>query len=1037
MNARLLCSLCIAYLFSDRVTAYDVVPRWGQAAVAINNALFIHGGKTDQYNSYGYSSAPTSNDLLYLPLSAGFDSSSPPWQLLSNTSNSASLSQNPALSWHTLSAFNTSHILLFGGQPGPNSPTVIVGSADSAAILNVYNRLQPEWLSEPVFWANQPVRRIHHSTATAPSGNVFIIGGERADDSRNAFSGHYVFQPNEPSFTRLPSDNGPPDITGHASIIMPDGRLLVFGGYSQSLNQIFPLSTIWALDTTQTPPFWTSLSVSDSSLPAPRRAFAATLLANDNVLIHGGSDALLQNNLDDGWILDTSRTPMVWTRVDALSQLGARRDHFAISYGSQVFFCFGYSDDKPADASLQIYDVAQDTFASVFTPLSPSSTPTQPPPGPSQTSKSTNTHSSTGTHGAAHPTNTGVPDPENPSDGGHPDNDNDDEGDEGDGGNHTIAVAVGTTFGILGLLIVGLGAAYYVRQRRRQKGSESRFMALRGGDHDDDDSNSAHLEGDIPPAGGFSEKQSFGGRHGWNLGVLNSLGLAGVAGAATGTRSVRNIPERRDMLADEDTREFGEWYGGRRRDGTGGSSWSLRSILGGGVRMVSRAPSNASTLGGASWREKADPFSDGAALMRDEETSYIGATRPHSQRQSSQTSTRSYHDPFADPIQEEPLEHRWDDEDPDQTPKHPYLHPVPPQLPILRTILPISQGGHALSPLSERTSQNTLSLQDPAASVSSHTNSNNSPFNTSSSRLTSHSSSENPRSPGLFSSSMATSYTPTQPMRRSDSWWARFSRSSFLDRRTSDASRNSAGMLDIRDPNPPPRLVAIEESVHSTSPDRHSPKSQASTSSQPGASTSRKASRVQGAHNKSMSSVRTADTDAIERMAGTVDVVQLMRTRSQRTASTGTNLSIDTRPESWIQHRGEDGETTEYGDRDKLTTFTSPVDMTPGEPFNEQPQTLTEASTSTSYRPLPLPLVFSPTSPEKASPSSRSGAVAARIQAYERRQSQEQEVLSPTNTKQHEEQTKKRTHGTNYGLIPRPSLFVANPDHRMIPSGDS
>jgi hypothetical protein len=57
---------------------------------------------------------------------------------------------------------------------------------------------------------------------------------------------------------------------------------------------------------------------------------------------------------------------------------------------------------------------------------------------------------------------------------------------------------------------------------------------------------------------------------------------------------------------------------------------------------------------------------------------------------------------------------------------------------------------------------------------------------------------------------------------------------------------------------------------------------------------------------------------------------------------------------------------------------------------------------------------------------------------YERRMTFDQEVPNPTNTRKHEErQRKKGTNiGVDYGLVHRPSLFVANPDGRMTPSGD-
>ena len=310
--------------------------RWGQAVALLNRSLLIHGGKTDQFNSYSYTSAPNTNDLLYLPLTSSFLAASPPWVLVSNSTNSSS----PYLAWHTLSPSNLPNVLLFGGSPDPNSDTVIVSLADSADFLNVASPLQPVWSPKTTSWAGEPVRRMRHSTATASSSQVFIIGGEMADGSGNTLSDHYVFNPTVPSFTLLPP-NGPPDLYGHASIILSDGRLLVFGGYSTSQGTLLPFSTIWVLDTSQSNLAWSVIQTSTNSLPSPRIAFAAAPLNDGGILIHGGNDASLQANFADGWILSTSQSTMGWTQIKALSQLGARRDHFAAPQGDLVLFGFG------------------------------------------------------------------------------------------------------------------------------------------------------------------------------------------------------------------------------------------------------------------------------------------------------------------------------------------------------------------------------------------------------------------------------------------------------------------------------------------------------------------------------------------------------------------------------------------------------------------------------------------------------------------------------------------------------------------------
>ena len=299
--------------------------------------MFLYGGKTDQYNTFGYDSAPWNNDLLFLSLSTAFDPSAPPWQYVSGSQNASITSQGPTLAWHTLSAFNSSYALIFGGSAGPLS-VITLDNNDSAELLNVLNDMQPIFIPLPQGWAGEPQRRMRHATASI-NGSLYIIGGEAADGSGNLFSTHYLFIPSIPIFIELPTENAPPGIMGHAAVILPDGRLLVFGGISQ--GQLVPFTECWVLDTTQSNFMWIQASIDQSALPSPRSSFAYVLLDDGRVLIHGGTDAAFQSAFDDGWILDPSRSPMTWTLVPALSQLGGRKDHFAINAGGQVVFGCG------------------------------------------------------------------------------------------------------------------------------------------------------------------------------------------------------------------------------------------------------------------------------------------------------------------------------------------------------------------------------------------------------------------------------------------------------------------------------------------------------------------------------------------------------------------------------------------------------------------------------------------------------------------------------------------------------------------------
>lgn len=300
--------------------------------------LFIQGGKTDEWNQFGYTTAPTNNDLLFLSLSSAFDPSSPPWDYVGGSAN-ACTTQGPAVAWHTISAFTSSGVLLFGGVPSPGDAFAMSGT-NSASLLDVWDQTEPSWTCEPNDWAGEPMRRIKHATASF-DGNVYLFGGMKADGSGEAFAENYNFDPSRPSFIQINPLNGPPDIYGHKAVMLPDGRAVILGGYIGSSSTYNPFTSIWVLQTPPQNAVWSSPSVSSGSVPTPRIGFVAVAIDSGRILIHGGSDEPRQNVYSDGWILDTTQDPWAWTQVQALTQVGQRVDHFAIQYGSSVIFGFG------------------------------------------------------------------------------------------------------------------------------------------------------------------------------------------------------------------------------------------------------------------------------------------------------------------------------------------------------------------------------------------------------------------------------------------------------------------------------------------------------------------------------------------------------------------------------------------------------------------------------------------------------------------------------------------------------------------------
>ncbi|KAG8682977.1 hypothetical protein FRC08_014601 [Ceratobasidium sp. 394] len=311
--------------------AYAPDVRWGQSSVLVGSTLYVYGGKSDPSNMYSYHSAPNTNDLISLDLSSTFSLSDVPWTYISG-SGAASSNQGPTVAFHSLTPFNSTTMLLFGGNGEPNM--VLPVSSDSAWLLDMSSPSAPVWTQKARGWANEPVRTVHHS-AVGSFGRVWITGGERADGSMLPASGHYVFQPSVPSFDQLPTDNMPLVVSGHASVLLSSGMLLVFGGYNPATGAMADMGTIWTIDTSQAVPVWSKVAGA-GAIPPGRHSFAYTTLSDGRIFIHGGADARTQAVYADAAILDPSQNPMQWSALSGFDQVGARRDHMAVGVGEQL-----------------------------------------------------------------------------------------------------------------------------------------------------------------------------------------------------------------------------------------------------------------------------------------------------------------------------------------------------------------------------------------------------------------------------------------------------------------------------------------------------------------------------------------------------------------------------------------------------------------------------------------------------------------------------------------------------------------------------
>lgn len=620
---------------------------------------------------------------------------------------------------------------------------------------------------------------------------------------------------------------------------------------------------------------------------------------------------------------------------------------------------------------------------------------------------------------------------------------------------HTTAIVIGTIFGILGLLL-GVALVYWCLKRRRERNAHW-FSPIH--DHADEEQaspSSPHVPSGIPMAGAASrEKPRYSAER-----LLPGPLLALVAVGIGRTRSTgRTGGERRDMLADEDRSIV--WSEGSRRsrvgrEGSGGSSsygsarsarlrgtfagmvtgsWASFKALGLGGRRGGSGKSRDTS--GAEWDEKygGEMFSDEVALITerlgDEEDP---VERPRggwrmSSRQMPSGSSGPYNDPFADQDVEFDLLHDAGsemDDDEEGTIGAPAAVATKAPHPALRTALPPTGDFVPMSPLIEQASQKSGEL----GSSSDNRHSSLGHLETSRS---SHEASRSPRPSSIFDAN-----PPSSPVRRTDSWWSKISAGSLLNR---SSSANKGGFFEFRDPNPPPRLNPIEESMHSKSPESKS------NSRQGSGDTNAPVRRQQSlyaaiGHGKSVSSLQTANSETIERAAGSMTIVQ--RDATLDSQSTQSPFGDDFGEVAGASGSGSGKDRLKLvrnGPSQISQISRTDSEYTAGTPGTEEPPLVTSPLNNHSAfarQPSNFDHPSAPAGPRQASwsqPGPSSSLISAgpprvrdTARAYERRISQEAPSSPPpTNTRKHEERVGPRP-VVRYGLVPKPSLFVANPD---------
>lgn len=672
------------------------------------------------------------------------------------------------------------------------------------------------------------------------------------------------------------------------------------------------------------------------------------------------------------------------------------------------------------------------------------------------------------------------------------------------------SVIVGSVFGFLAFVgLVGGGVFYVLRQREHRSwkfdpklppGAEGRWRLM-----PEEDPWDVNLDGDSPTQPGMNVQMAGTRWHdqshrGWGISGLRVLLGVGSAPGTTGRR-------RLDMLADEDARQFDvdsvlqedeadSWSyvnttsrRGTRRQGTGGSSvsnerhdantaapwnnvWngsvtSLRNI---GVALGVTAMDTATherigrDANSPEWWEKEkislDPFKDPVPTFDgepawtrvDPSSSAVSDLRlkEGEPTTSLRVSPKPYIDPFTDPHEKESGTEKEDStsllgEFRDEGTANTLDEGESSQNSLSRSfaMMALARAGSA-SPGSDRGRRTPDESQDALSFRTTQTTYTGSGVASSS---TDHSSSINSPTSLRTTSIIGATNKPSVPMRRSDSWWSRFSRTSFLDRHSTHvAPPKNSGLADFRDPNPPPllgRLGAIQESAHPTP--QASEDSKIPSTSTSGAGTGKVASRKTGSGYapSTKSSIKTANSELIERMDGRMEVVQrAMSLTSRGTASPAATFLSRDDSQKWGMSSMDASGSEDTHQR----SWTTGSDDEIGSIIAESP---TEATFIRHGSPTDTRAAISSDKPQSSDVSSSNtstvaqgrhrpprrtltGAVAERVSAYEKRMSQGGLAQSPPLPEVKSRATDKRSQrgGIGYGLVPKAPLFVANPDRR-------
>jgi N-acetylneuraminic acid mutarotase len=171
---------------------------------------------------------------------------------------------------HTATLLANGSVLVAGGEPGGSGPT-----AAPVNSTEIFDPVGGTWT--PI--GSMTVARSRHSATLLPNGKLLVAGGYNQNGGGLVLASAEIYDPVAATWTLTGSMSVAREL--QSATLLPNGKVLVAGGLdavgtSASAEIYDPVAATWTLT---------------GSMSAARQGPSATLLANGTVLVAGGGPA--------------------------------------------------------------------------------------------------------------------------------------------------------------------------------------------------------------------------------------------------------------------------------------------------------------------------------------------------------------------------------------------------------------------------------------------------------------------------------------------------------------------------------------------------------------------------------------------------------------------------------------------------------------------------------------------------------------------------------------------------------------------------